>query len=55
VGDRIRIGEALGLRHEDLAAAEGELAVIRRVNDNRVRAKSATPLTVPVGPEIVRL
>ncbi|MER7672429.1 tyrosine-type recombinase/integrase [Kitasatospora sp. NPDC096128] len=51
----IRIGEALGLRHEDLAAAEGELAVIPRVNDNRARAKSASPRTVPVGPEIVRL
>ena len=37
----IRVGEALGLRHEDLAAAEGELTVIPRVNDNRARAKSA--------------
>ncbi|MEU9167881.1 tyrosine-type recombinase/integrase [Streptomyces sp. NPDC048420] len=51
----IRIGEALGLRHEDLAAAEGELIVTPRVNDNRARAKSASPRTVPVGAEIVRL
>ncbi|MEU9155447.1 site-specific integrase [Streptomyces sp. NPDC048417] len=51
----IRIGEALGLRHEDLAVAEGELTVTPRVNDNRARAKSASPRTVPVGPEIVRL
>ncbi|OLZ62773.1 integrase [Streptomyces sp. IMTB 2501] len=51
----VRIGEALGLRHEDLAAAEGELTVTPRVNDNRARAKSASPRTVPVGPEIVRL
>jgi integrase len=51
----VRIGEALGLRHEDLAAAEGELTVMPRVNDNRARAKSASPRTVPVGPEIVRL
>ncbi|MDI6105145.1 tyrosine-type recombinase/integrase [Actinoplanes sp. NEAU-A12] len=51
----IRIGEALGLRHEDLAAVKGELAVIPRVNDNRARAKSASPRAVPVGPEIVRL
>ena len=51
----IRIGEALGLRHEDLAAAEGELAVIPRANDNRARAKSASPRTIPVGPEIIRL
>lgn len=51
----VRIGEALGLRHEDLAAAEGELTVTRRINDNRARAKSATSRTIPVGPEIVRL
>ena len=51
----IRIGEALGLRHEDLAAAEGELTVTRRVNDNRARAKSPASRTIPVGPELVRL
>ncbi|MER6076170.1 tyrosine-type recombinase/integrase [Streptomyces sp. NPDC001817] len=51
----IRIGEALGLRHEYLAVAEGELIVTPRVNDNRARAKSASPRTVPVSPEIVRL
>jgi integrase/recombinase XerD len=51
----IRVGEALGLRHEDLAVAEGELTVTPRVNDNRARAKSASPRTIPVGPEIVRL
>jgi integrase/recombinase XerD len=31
----VRIGEALGLRHEDLAIAERELTVTPRVNDNR--------------------
>ena len=46
----IRIGEALGLRHEDLAAAERELTVVPRVNDNRARAKSAQPRTIPVSP-----
>ena len=51
----IRIGEALGLRHEDLAVAEGELTVAPRANDNRARAKSATPRTIPVSPEIIRL
>ncbi|MGH3718132.1 MAG: tyrosine-type recombinase/integrase [Pseudonocardiaceae bacterium] len=51
----IRIGEALGLRHEDLAAAEGELTITQRANDNRAHAKSATPRTVPVSPEVVRL
>lgn len=51
----IRIGEALGLRHEDLAAAEGELTITPRVNDNRARAKSVSPRTIPVGPEVMRL
>lgn len=51
----IRIGEALGLRHEDLAAADGELRVVRRVNDNRARAKSVSPRTIPIGPEVLRL
>ena len=51
----IRIGEAIGLRHEDLAVSERELTVIRRVNDNRARAKSARPRTVPVSAELVRL
>jgi integrase/recombinase XerD len=46
----IRIGEALGLRHEDLAAAEGELTITPRANDNRARAKSATPRTIPISP-----
>lgn len=30
----IRIGEALGLRHEDIAAAEREITIRRRVNSN---------------------
>jgi integrase len=51
----VRIGEALGLRHEDVAAAEGELTVMPRVNDNRARAKSASPRTIPVSPEVIRL
>ncbi|WP_368680831.1 tyrosine-type recombinase/integrase (plasmid) [Rhodococcus opacus] len=51
----IRIGEALGLRHEDLAAAEGELMIVPRVNDNRARAKSGQPRTIPIGPEVIRL
>lgn len=51
----IRIGEALGLRHEDLAAAEGELMIVPRVNDNRARAKSGQPRTIPIGREVIRL
>ena len=30
----MRIGEALGLRHEDLAAAERAVSVVLRDNDN---------------------
>lgn len=51
----MRVGEALGLRHEDLAAAEGEVTVTPRVNGNRARAKSARPRTIPVSPEVFRL
>jgi integrase/recombinase XerD len=51
----VRIGEALGLRHEDLAVAERELTVRRRRNDNQALAKSRDPRTVPVSPGLLRL
>ncbi|MEV4225277.1 tyrosine-type recombinase/integrase [Nonomuraea sp. NPDC049725] len=51
----IRIGEALGMRHEDLAAAEREVTVQPRVNDNGARSKSKTPRTIPVSAELIRL
>jgi integrase/recombinase XerD len=54
-GIRARVGEALGLRHEDLAAAEGELTITPRVNDNGARVKSARPRTIPLSPEVIRL
>jgi site-specific recombinase XerD len=50
----IRVGEALGLRHEDIAAAERQVAIVPRVNANGARAKSGERI-VPVGPEVVRL
>jgi integrase/recombinase XerD len=50
-----RIGEALGLRHEDIAAAEREVRVCRRVNDNGARSKSPISRTIPVSAELVRL
>lgn len=50
----VRIGEALGLRHADLASAERQLTVTARVNANGARAKS-WPRTVPVSAELVRL
>ena len=49
-----RAGEALGLRHEDIAAAEQEISIVARENANGARAKSGVR-TVPVGPELIRL
>ena len=37
----VRVGEALGLRHEDFAIAEKTITVTPRDNANRARAKSA--------------
>jgi integrase/recombinase XerD len=51
----MRVGEALGLRHEDWAAAERTVAVVPRINDNRARSKSAEPRTIPVAAPLVRL
>jgi hypothetical protein len=44
----------LGLRHEDIAAAEREITVVPRENANGTRAKSGGR-TVPVGGELIRL
>ena len=49
-----RAGEALGLRHEDIAAAEQEISIVSRENANGARAKSGGR-TVPVAPELIRL
>jgi integrase/recombinase XerD len=49
-----RAGEALGLRHEDIAAAEREIAIVARENANGARAKSGGR-TVPAGGELIRL
>lgn len=51
----MRIGEALGLRHEDLAAAEREVTITPRVNDNGARSKSGRARTIPVGADLLRL
>jgi integrase/recombinase XerD len=51
----MRVGEVLGLRHEDWAAAEREVAVVPRCNDNGARSKSGAPRTVPVSAGLVRL
>jgi integrase-like protein len=51
----MRIGEALGLRHEDWAAAERTVEVVPRSNDNGARAKAAQPRTIPISAGLVRL
>jgi len=50
----MRVGEALGLRHEDWDAAERQVRVTARDNDNRARSKSAVPRTIPVPASLVR-
>jgi site-specific recombinase XerD len=49
-----RAGEILGLRHEDVAAAECEVTVMPRENANGARAKSGAR-AVPVDPDLIRL
>ncbi len=51
----MRVGEALGLRHEDWAAAERRVTVARRCNDNGARSKSVHTRTIPVSADLVRL
>ena len=51
----VQIGEALGLRHEDISAAERSVTIVPRVNDNRARSKSREQRTVPVGAQVIRL
>jgi integrase/recombinase XerD len=51
----VRIGEALGLRHEDVAIAEREVNVLPRCNDNKARVKGGRPRTIPASGELMRL
>jgi integrase/recombinase XerD len=51
----MRIGEALGLRHEDWAVPERQVTVVPRLNDNGARSKSGQARTIPVSVELVRL
>jgi integrase/recombinase XerD len=50
----LRIGETLGLRHEDIDARRGEVSVVARVNANGARAKT-WERRVPVSAATVRL
>jgi integrase/recombinase XerD len=51
----VRIGEALGLRHEDMGIAERAVTVTPRPNDNRARAKAGTSRAIPASAELMRL
>ncbi len=51
----LRVGEALGLRHEDLMIAERQVLVVPRCNDNGARAKSGRRRTIPTNADVMRL
>lgn len=51
----VRVGEALGMRHEDWQVPARQIRIVQRHNDNGARAKSATARVIPVGAELVRL
>ncbi|WP_433237430.1 tyrosine-type recombinase/integrase [Streptosporangium sp. CA-135522] len=51
----VRIGEALGLRHEDMDIAGRAVTVTPRFNDNRARAKGDRARTIPASAELMRL
>lgn len=51
----VRIGEALGLRHEDVEIAERQVRVVPRINDNRARAKAGRSRVIPASAELMRL
>jgi site-specific recombinase XerD len=51
----VRIGEALGLRHEDMGVAECQVTIMARDNDNRARAKAGRSRVVAASPELMRL
>ena len=51
----VRVGEALGMRHDDVDAAARSVTVTRRHNANRARSKSFEPRTIPVSAQLIRL
>ena len=51
----VRIGEAPGLRHEDMGIAGRAVTVTPRQNDNRARARAGISRTIPASAELMRL
>ncbi|MGZ6386492.1 MAG: tyrosine-type recombinase/integrase [Ktedonobacteraceae bacterium] len=52
----MRVGQALGLRHEDIAVEDGEIHIApREDNPNGARAKTRNAYTIPAMQELMRL
>ena len=52
----MRVGQALGLRHEDFVSRRRQVSIVARAdNANGARAKCSSPATVPVSAPLVRL
>ena len=51
----LRVGQTLGLRHDDIDARKGQLRIVPRVNPNGARPKVRETQTVPLRPELVEL
>ena len=51
----MRVGQALGLRHEDFVSRQRRVIVARGDNANGAQAKCISPATVPVSAPLVRL
>jgi integrase len=50
-----RVGEALGLRHEDIDAASRVLRIVPRASSNGARVKNHSERSVPISGQLVRL
>jgi site-specific recombinase XerD len=51
----LRVGQTLGLRHEDFQGRLRQVRIVRRANVNGAWAKNKQEATIPVLPEVVRL
>jgi len=51
----LRVGQALGLRHSDIASAARQLHIVPRDNANGARTKTHSTRTIPISVSLVRL
>ncbi len=49
----MRVGQALGLRHEDVVSWDNQVRIVPRDNANGARAKARDPYLVDVSPELM--